>query len=362
MADSTQTGRDPLFRALLKAILTTAGIIVLLWFAYRVRSIVLLFFLALVLAMVLDVPVTWLERHGVRRVVGSVAVGIVVLALVALICWLVGPRLAVDVLKVAESIPGFAQALSNRVAALLNGYPQLQQRVLLTDENLSQLAPRLPALVNRAWGLALMLIGLLVFFIVLISVVLYLLVNPRPLLQGYVRAIPEVHREAAVRAFVRSSRAVVGWMWAAAIIGAMEAIIVFFFLTFMGVPGALVWAALALSAELVPKLGPYIMAIPPVLVALSVDPILALWVVLFYFVMGEVMGDVVGPRIRASTMDVHPVITLFLTLALIAAFGVLGAFVATPLAGFLKAYYEEFYLVKRSDEPENAERVERMLG
>lgn len=362
MAESTQAGQEPLFRALLKAILAATGVVVLLWFVYRIRGVVLLFFLALVLAMVLNAPVTWLERRGVRRVVGSLVVGVAVLAAAVLIGWLVGPRLAVEVVKVAESIPGYAQALSARAAAALAGYPQLQQRVLLTDENLSRLAPRLPALVNQAWGLTLTLLGLLVLFIVLVSVVLYLLVNPRPLLEAYVRATPEPYREAAVRAFVRSSRAVVGWMWASLIVGAMEAVIVFFALTFMQVPGALVWAALAIFAELVPKLGPYMMAAPPVLVALSVDPIRALWVVLFYFVMGEVMGDVVAPRIRASTMDVHPVITLFLTVALISAFGLIGAFIATPLAGFLKAFYEEFYLVHRSDEPENAERVERMLG
>jgi predicted PurR-regulated permease PerM len=140
----------------------------------------------------------------------------------------------------------------------------------------------------------------------------------------------------------------VGWVWSNLIVGIIEAIAVFIFLSFMGIPGVWVWAGLTLFAEMIPKLGFYIMAIPPTLVALSIHPIMALWVIAFYVLFDEISGDFLLPRIRASAMNLHPVSTLFVMLAMASAFGLLGALIATPLTAFIKAYYETFVLAETS--------------
>lgn len=153
----------------------------------------------------------------------------------------------------------------------------------------------------------------------------------------------------------------VGWMWSNLVVGSMEAAAVFFFLTYMDVPGVWIWVGLALFAEMVPKLGLYIMAIPPVLIALSIDPMTALWVLVFYLALNEIMGDLVMPRVRASTMDLHPVSSLLMMLAMASAFGLVGALVATPITAFIKAYYEEFFLQKESAEVDDTEEIEIIL-
>jgi len=48
-------------------------------------------------------------------------------------------------------------------------------------------------------------------------------------------------------------------------------------------------------------------------------------------------------------MNLHPVSTLFVMLAMASAFGLIGALIATPLTAFIKAYYEEFFLSNTSD-------------
>ncbi len=122
----------------------------------------------------------------------------------------------------------------------------------------------------------------------------------------------------------------------------------------MNVPGAFVWGALTLFAELIPRIGFYIMSIPPVIVALAVSPITALWVLIFFLALNEVMGDFVMPKLRSSTMNIHPVSILFLLLAMGAAFGFTGILLATPIAAIIKAYYDEFYLnrIKQDDRTE----------
>lgn len=112
---------------------------------------------------------------------------------------------------------------------------------------------------------------------------------------------------------------------------------------------------------MVPKPGQYIMAIPPTLIALSIDPLTSLWVLIFYLVLKEIMGDFVMPRIRASTMNLHPVSSLFVMLAMAGAFGLIGALIATQLTAFIKAYYETFYLSSASKENIN-EQIEVVLN
>lgn len=102
--------------------------------------------------------------------------------------------------------------------------------------------------------------------------------------------------------------------------------------------------------------------IPPILVALALDPWMALWVFIFYQIMQAVMANVVAPVSRSSQMKIHPVSLLFAVLAMTALFGFLGAIIATPIAGFIKAYYEEFYLARQPEDTKQDKDVESMLS
>jgi predicted PurR-regulated permease PerM len=132
-------------------------------------------------------------------------------------------------------------------------------------------------------------------------------------------------------------------MWSNVLAGALAGNHCMVLPLFHGIPGVWVWAGVTFFAELIPKLGFYIMAVPPILVAFSISPMTAVWVAAFYIALDEIIGDFVIPRIRYTTMKIHPVFTLVMLLAMTAAFGVIGAFISTPLTAFIKAYFEAFY-------------------
>jgi len=73
------------------------------------------------------------------------------------------------------------------------------------------------------------------------------------------------------------------------------------------------------------------------------------------------MGDFVMPKLRSSTMKIHPVSTLFLLLAMGAAFGLIGALLATPMAAIIKAYYEAFYLSNFKDDNLMEQRIDDII-
>jgi putative permease len=129
----------------------------------------------------------------------------------------------------------------------------------------------------------------------------------------------------------------------------------------MEVPGAIIWSVLALFSALIPRLGFYLMSIPPVIVALTVSPATALWTALYLWVLSEILGNFVAPHVQGEIMELHAAYLLFMTVAMGLAFGLLGVLVASPLAGFIKVYYDEFYLARQSEDPQLEERVDGMM-
>jgi predicted PurR-regulated permease PerM len=356
------SGTTDLFHALRKAILLAAGVVILLWFLHEVADVVLLSAFALILAVVINAPVTWLERRRVPRWLGSILIFATLVALATLIVWLVVPRLSRELATLIDHVPDYLEKTRDRVSSLLDPYPAVQKNVPLDAGAAGDMMPSLSSVARRLSGLSLSLFTVVAAVLILFAMVIYGVLNPRPLLQLYLSFFPPERREQATRAFSQTSVMLVGWIWSNVVVGTIEAVSVGIVLGLLGVPGALVWAALAFFAELIPKVGIYLMAIPPVLVALAVDPMTALWVAIFYIVMNEVMGNLVTPRIRASAMNIHPVSVLVVMLAMAAAFGVMGALIATPIAAFLKAYFEEFYPNARAKSPQGDAWVEQMVN
>lgn len=352
---------EAIYAALSRVVFLAAGMLILLWFLFQIREIVLLFLFAGSLAIVLNSPVTWLAEKGVPRILALFLVLALILALLALFGWFLIPRLIEDFTALLQDLPGYLDALRDRFLNFLSQYPGLQQNLGL---NASSPDAGLPAATNflRPLGrYSLSLVGWLTLGIFLVSVIIYMTAYPLPLLQTYLRLLPRRWREPGTRAFVDASEMIVGWVRANLIAGALEAVAVSLALTVLNVPGALVWGALSFFAELVPRLGLYLMAVPPIVVALSVEPLKALWVAIFFILLDQTMGNLILPRLQLKTMDLHPVLLLFAILALAAAFGIVGALLAAPLAAILKAYYTAFYLDPQPDDAQLDERVQRML-
>jgi putative permease len=326
--------------------LTLGSTVAGLWLVYHIRTALLIFFLALVTTIALSGAVRWLQRRGVRRGIAVAMALLVFIAFLAAIFVLIIPPIAEQAATLLPNLPKLVARAVDRTASHLGDYPDLQQSIRDQAKGSAQL-PSLLEVAKRVGGISLSLLGAAALLIIFLSAVIYMTADPMPLMRGYVAALPRRHRAAGVRAYRGASRAIGGWIKASVVIGPIEAVASGVFLTAMGVPGALVWAALAFFAEFVPRIGGYVMAVPPVIVALSVDVSTALWTALFYLVMTEMLGTFVAPIIRGATMRIHPAVLLFATFASVLAFGLLGALAGTPAAAFGASYYREFYLRRR---------------
>jgi predicted PurR-regulated permease PerM len=101
---------------------------------------------------------------------------------------------------------------------------------------------------------------------------------------------------------------------------------------------ALLLGILAFFMEFVPVLGVIISGAVCVIIALFQSPILA-GIVLGYFVVVHVIeGDLIGPRVMARAVGIHPAVALLALVAGSELFGVWGALLGAPIAGLLQAF------------------------
>jgi putative permease len=327
-----------------RLVLFTLAVLLLLAFLKAITLVVLISLFVVILAMALNVPVTWLADHRVPRVAGTLLVEGVLLALLAGVAALVLPRLVNQITALADNVPDYFDSLTEWVAGVLGTDAQtVRDRLADASGSVERLLPTAQAVVSRIGGYTVTLFTGLILVIAVLSMTTYAVVNPKPLLRGYLRLFPAHLQDRATRAYTRCAQMVSAWVWSTMLAGAVEAVAVLLFLSLIDVPGALIWAVLAFFSEPIPKIGVYLSSVPPILVALAISPWTALITLVFYVALNELTGNVLIPPIRGRAMRVHPAVLMFAVLAMAVAFGGLGALIATPVAGFAAAFIEQFY-------------------
>ena len=332
-------------------VLSAGAVVVLLWFVAKTITAILLVFFAMVVGIALSGPVLWLERRGVSRRWSRLLVLVAFFACGGLVGWLVIPELAGQIVVLVDGLPNIVRQIDDQIAGLLVAHPELQGLFSSGGGGIASVAGSASSVFRGVGNFSLGLVGVLALTIIFLSTLVYVVLDPVPVLRAYIGSLPVAYRRSGVAAYRRASLAVIGGTKARLIVGSICFVAVFIFLSLMSVPAALVWAALAFFSEFIPRIGGYVMALPPVLVALTVSPMTALWTALFYLALTELLGDVVAPRIRGETMQLQPSLLLFFTLAFCLAFGFLVAVVASPAAAFFSAFYSEFYIKRRRRRP-----------
>jgi predicted PurR-regulated permease PerM len=189
----------------------------------------------------------------------------------------------------------------------------------------------------------------LIFSLVLITVVsIYMLLDMRRLKGVVDRRFPPrpgelglvLSMERAVAGYVR------GQVLLSLIIGTSAGVGLWVLGTIGLAPGAdkyaVVFGAWVALMELIPYLGPWLGAIPPIIYELIVHPISALWVALLFLGIHQIEGHVVVPNVMGSALRLHPLLVIFGLLAGAELYGLAGIFVALPLLAVMRATYEFF--------------------
>lgn len=171
----------------------------------------------------------------------------------------------------------------------------------------------------------------------------YLLLDAEELRDTAVRTIPSPIREdilciarlvdSALGAYLR------GQLFLGLIIGVVSTIV----FTLMGVRFAIFLGLIAGLFELIPNIGPTLGAIPAILVALTQEPILALWVTIYAAGVQQVENIFITPRVVGRSVQLHPVVVMVVLVVGGEILGLAGLFLAPVTTAILRDFFRYIY-------------------
>jgi predicted PurR-regulated permease PerM len=111
----------------------------------------------------------------------------------------------------------------------------------------------------------------------------------------------------------------------------------------LGVPDAVALGMIAGVTALIPYLGPFIGAVPAILVGLAASPIKALLIAVVYFLISNVILNFVYPKVMGDAVRLSPILVIAAFIAGFSWAGILGMFVAVPIAATLRILFDHIY-------------------
>jgi predicted PurR-regulated permease PerM len=195
-------------------------------------------------------------------------------------------------------------------------------------------------------GAALSIFELLFSFVLIIVVSVYMLLDMGRLSAAVDRRFPPHPGSGSL--IPRMERALAGYVRGQVLLSLIIGVSAGVGLWLLGILGwaegmdqyALLFGAWVGAMELIPYLGPWLGAIPPVIYALIVDPVSAIWVTLLFLGIHQIEGHIVVPNVMGSALRLHPLLVIFGLLAGGEIYGLPGIFVALPLLAGIRALWE----------------------
>jgi putative permease len=330
-------------RLLILIVLLTVG-----WLLLRALvPVLLLFGIVLLLAMVLNPLVVYLERRRVPRLAGVALVLITLATVMVLVVAIAVPTFTDELQSLIQRAPGAWQSIRGHFADFAGRYPALQNALPQADQIAATVGNQAGTMANVLLRSTIGVVGGVFIFVFAVLLLIFILSNPRPLIVGYLAVIPDRHRDKARRTLIRMMAQMTAWARGVAINGAITGTSTGILLWAVGVQPAFVFGVLAFFGEFLPNIGPVLVAFPVLFVALSISVTkfwLALAVILF---VQQIETNFLVPYILGKEMRLNPVLILFFTIAMGWLLGLAGAILALPAAALTKIIIEEFYLRPR---------------
>ncbi len=356
--------RNLWLRAVLVLLAFIGGIWLLTWLwdlAGRFADIILLFFLAWLLAFVLYpvaerlamVPIPWFK--GRRPLSHGPAVGVIYLGLILVLVILglvLVPLIVAQVVQLGASLPGYAAQLPN-ISQLqdeldLRGVPVDLATVYQPQMLLDQAQAVGGMLAQNALGIAAGVITVAFDLLIILILSFYFMMDGPHIAGQLLSLVPAQYQEEAAFFTTSVTRTfggfIRGQLIQAIICGVGTALVMW--------PAGLGYVAAVSAfsglAMIIPFVGPFLALVPPVALAAVQSPGALLWVFLALFVLQQIVTNVIAPKIMSERVGMHPLLVFLAMLIGVKVAGFWGALFGVPIVGVL--YAMAVYLYRRSAE------------
>ncbi|MEU5314591.1 AI-2E family transporter [Streptomyces sp. NPDC021562] len=334
-------------RAMVLALALIAAFQLGSWAFHQLTGLLINILIAFFLALAIEPAVSWMSLRGMRRGFATFLVFLGLAIAVAGFVTLLGSMLAGQIIKMVEGFPDYLDSVINWVNETFHTHVRRVdvQEGLLHSDWLRKYAQNSAAGVLDVSGqvlgglFQLLTIGLFAFY--------FAADGPR-LRRTLCSVLPPARQAEVLRAWEIAVDKTGGYLYSRGVMALISGIAHYILLEALGVPYAPVLGVwVGLVSQFIPTIGTYLAGALPMLIAFTVNPLYAVWVLVFVVVYQQFENYMLQPKLTSKSVDIHPAVAFGSVIAGTALLGAVGALIAIPAVATLQAFLGAY--VKRYD-------------
>ncbi len=336
---------NEMIRSHWRLIVVILVLVLVFWFLWALRSVLLPFVVGFILAYLLLPMIRWAEKRlpgagkkpKLKRITVIVAIYLLSLAVIVLAVLYFVTVMATSLLSMIQDAPKIIPDGLARVTAWLKSLPvmsppSVQQQIdAYSARAAAALGNAMSEVPRRGGALFQSSSAMILGFAVMPIFVFFILKDWDRLRDRFYATMPSWTRTHTKNILSILQNVVGRYIRAQLSLGVVVGLCAYVLLMILGIEFALPLAVFAGITEMVPMIGPWLGGGLAVLVTLSTEPDKAIWVALGFLLIQLIENNVLVPKIQSSQMQIHPAFIILLSVLGAHFAGILGFVIVLPL-------------------------------
>lgn len=301
-------------------------------------------FIGVIIAWLFEPLLSWLQSKKVPRLLGCILIYLVFIGGLSLALYLLVPTFTAQVKEFIGAIPDivvdakiFINGLFENVKTELFDISAAKQELYRSIENFAvNITTNLP---NMLLSTGKSIINGGISFVLGIMIGFYMLYDYNKINKHIINIVPNKWLDGYKELSSRINNSLRNYVQGVFIVMFLVFITQGIGLTIAGLKAPLLFALFCAITDIIPYFGPYIGAVPAVLVGFSQSPVVGICTIVSIVVVQTLENNFYQPLIMGHTMKLHPVTIMISLLIFQHFFGIIGMVVATPVVACLKVIF-----------------------
>ncbi|SDC92115.1 Predicted PurR-regulated permease PerM [Paenibacillus sp. UNCCL117] len=299
--------------------------------------------------------VLFFEKQRMHKALSILLIYFVLAGSVVLFFILIWPTLQTQVQNFAESAPELIEDFGVQIDNLQKN--RLISMLTPGQSDLSaKLSEYLNMLITAASDYVTRVVGVVTSFVIVVATVpiilYYMLKDGEHIPSSILHLIPRRYRRDGREVLLEIDSALSGFIIGRVIITGLLGVLLYIGYLIIGLPYSLLLALIATVLNIIPYIGPLLGAIPPLIVAFTVSPMMVFWVLVATLIAQQIEDNLLSPQIYGKRLDIHPLTTVILVLVAGGVAGLLGVILAIPAYMVVKIIFARIYNLFLADKVE----------
>jgi len=324
------------------------------FFLLPLRSVIATIFFPILISGVLYYLLSPLVNLAVKlkipRTPAILLVFAVLLVIIYYICASAGSVLTYQVNQLFSNLPRYLNLSIEKTVEFFNSSSLSFLPLDQIQQQLTGLLGKIVPYLSQGILSGISTVANITVVIVITPFILFYLLKDDHIFHKYMLGfIPKKYRDNGDEILDDINRTISSYIVGQAIIALVTGILMYIGYLILGLNFSLLLGLFALVTAIIPILGAFIGIIPAVLVALTIDPIMALKVLILMIIVQQLTGNLLAPQIMGRRLNIHPLTFIIIVMTAASVYGFIGMLIAVPVYAVLKIIGKKVYELYKLD-------------